>query len=128
VLGLALCTAADLTPRTAHVAAVDTTPGVDYGRYLVSVSGCNGCHGQSYSGRPAFDAASKPPSNLTPTGIGHYADEDFKQVLRTGVRPHGGGALSEEMPWKYFGQMSDGELQSIWLYLKTLPPKKFGEP
>jgi hypothetical protein len=24
--------------------------------------------------------------------------------------------------------MSDGELQSIWLYLKTLPPKKFGEP
>lgn len=123
-----LRTAADMAPRTAHVAAVDTTPGVEYGRYLVSVSGCRMCHGESYSGGPAFDAASKPPSNLTPTGIGHYADEDFKQALRTGVRPHGGGALSEEMPWKYFGKMSDGELQSIWLYLKTLPPKKFAEP
>jgi cytochrome c553 len=121
-------TAADMAPRTAHVASVDTTPGVDYGRYLVSVSGCSMCHGESYSGGPAFDTAGKPPSNLTPTGIGHYADEDFKQTLRTGVRPHGGGPLSEEMPWKYYGKMSDGELQSIWLYLKTLPPKHFGEP
>ncbi len=120
-------TAAELTPRTPHVASVDTTPGVAYGQYLVSISGCSGCHGESYSGGAASGPNGKPPSNITPTGIGHYTEDDFKRVLRTGVRPHGGGPLSEEMPWKYFGTMSDGALQSIWLFLKTLPPKQFGE-
>jgi len=120
-------TAAAMSPRTPHIASVDTTPGVEYGRYLVSASGCRMCHGDSYSGGPGFDANSKPPSNLTPTGIGHYTEEDFKRTLRTGERPKGGGKLSDEMPWKNYGKMSDGELQSIWLFLKTLPPKQFGE-
>jgi cytochrome c553 len=120
-------TAAAMAPRTAHVASVDTTPGVEYGRYLVSISGCRMCHGDSYSGGPAFDASSKPPSNITPTGIGHYTEDDFKRALRTGERPKGGGTLTDEMPWKYFGKMSDGELQSVWLFLKTLPPKQFAE-
>jgi mono/diheme cytochrome c family protein len=120
-------TAADMSPRTAHVASVDTTPGVEYGRYLVTVSGCRMCHGDSYSGGPGFGPNGKPPSNITPTGIGHYTEDDFKRALRTGDRPKGGGVLSGEMPWKYFGTMSDGELQSIWLFLKTLPPKQFAE-
>lgn len=120
-------TAAELAPRTAHVASVDTTPGVEYGRYLVSVSGCAGCHGESYSGGPAFGPGGKPPANITPTGIGHYTEADFKTALRTGVRPRTAAPLSEEMPWKYYGTMSDGELQSIWLFLKTVPPKQFAE-
>jgi hypothetical protein len=119
--------AADTAPRTAHVTAVDTTAGLDYGRYLVAISGCTGCHGESYSGGPAFGPNGKPPSNITPTGIGHYTEEDFKRALRTGARPGGAGPLSEEMPWKFFGTMTDGELQSIWLFLKTVPPKKFAE-
>ena len=127
VLGVGqLKTAADLAPRTPHVASVDTTPGVEYGRYLVSVGGCRACHGDSYSGGPGMGEG-KPASNITPTGIGHYSEDDFKQLLRTGVRPHGGEPLSEEMPWKYYGTMSDGQLQSIWLFLKTVPPKQFGE-
>ena len=120
-------TTADMTPRTAHVASVDTTPGVEYGRYLVSVSGCRGCHGESYSGGEAFGPNGKPPSNITPTGIGHYVEADFIRTMRTGVRPHGGGLLSEEMPWKYYGTLTDGALRSIWLFLKTVPPKQFGE-
>jgi len=128
VLGLGqLKTAADLSPRTAHVASVDTTPGLEYGRYLVAISGCAACHGESFSGGPAFSPTGKPPSNITPTGIGHYTEDDFKQALRTGVRPHGGGPLNEEMPWKYYGTMSDGALHSIWLFLKTVPPKQFAE-
>ena len=128
VLGLGqLKTAADLSPRTAHVALVDTTPGLEYGRYLVAISGCAACHGESFSGGPAFSPTGKPPSNITPTGIGHYTEDDFKQAMRTGVRPHGGGPLNEEMPWKYYGTMSDGALHSIWLFLKTVPPKQFAE-
>ena len=122
-----LKTAAALAPRTPHVASVDTTPGVEYGRYLVAKGGCAACHGESFSGGPAPDPNAPPASNLTPTGIGHYAEADFIQALHTGQRPHGGGAINEAMPWKYYGTMSDGALRSIWLYLKTLPPKQFAE-
>lgn len=122
-----LKTAAVLAPRTAHVASVDTTPGLEYGRYLVSIQGCRACHGDSYSGGPGNGPESPPASNITPTGIGHYTEETFKQAMRTGQRPRGGGALSEEMPWKYYGTMSDGQLQSIWLFLRTVPAKQFGE-
>lgn len=120
-------TAADLAARTAHVASVDTTPGADYGRYLVSIAGCKGCHGETFSGGPGFDANSPPVSNITPTGIGHYTEDDFKTALRTGQRPHGGGTLNEEMPWKFYGKFSDSELHSIWSFLKTVPPKQHGE-
>jgi cytochrome c553 len=120
-------TAAEMTPRIPHVASVDTTPGVEYGRYLVGISGCRGCHGEALSGGPSPAPNGKPPSNLTPTGIGHYSEGDFKQALRTGQRPHGGGQMSEEMPWKQYGTMTDGELQSVWLFLKTVPPKQFAE-
>jgi cytochrome c553 len=121
-----LKTAAALSPRTPHVASVDTTPGLEYGRYLVSIGGCRACHGESLSGGPAPDPNSPPAANITPTGIRHYTEEDFKQALRTGVRPMG-APLNEAMPWKYYGTMSDGALQSIWVYLKTVPPKAFAE-
>jgi len=120
-------TAAELTPSTPHVAAVDTTPGLAYGKYLVTVSGCSASHGESFSGGPARVEGEPAFPNLTPTGIGHYTEDDFKRALRTGQRPRGGGTLNEIMPWKYFGTMSDGALHSIWLFLQTLPPKEFGE-
>jgi len=49
-----------------------------------------------------------------------WSEEDFFKTMRTGVTP-GGRQLNEEMPWKYFGQMSDDELRAMWLYLKSLP-------
>ena len=126
VLGIGqLKTAADTSPRTPHVASVDATTGVDYGRYLVEIAGCTGCHGPSYSGGPGPDGP--PAANITPTGIGHYTEEDFMRALRTGERPRGGGKLNEAMPWKFYGTMTDAELQSIWVFLKTVPPKQFGE-
>jgi cytochrome c553 len=127
VLGLGqLKTAPALTPRTPHVATVDTTPGVEYGRYLASIGGCRVCHGESLSGGPGPDTQAPPASNITPTGIGHYTQENFIRALRTGQRPNGGAAINEAMPWKYYGTMSDGALQSLWLYLRTVPAKEFG--
>ena len=120
-------TAAELAPRTPHLATVDRTPGPEYGRYLASMAGCKGCHGDSFSGGPGFGPESPPVSNITPTGIGHYTEEDFKTAMRTGQRPRNGGTLNDEMPWKFYGKMTDAELQSIWLFLKTLPPKQHGE-
>jgi hypothetical protein len=117
--------AADVSPRTPHLASVDTTPSAEFGRYLATVSGCQGCHGNSYSGGTGPSGA--PVSNITPTGIGHYSEDDFTRLIRTGVRP-GGVTVNDEMPWKFYRRMTDGELHAIWLFLKTVPPKKFGEP
>jgi cytochrome c553 len=119
--------AVDTTPRTAHVVSVDTTPSAAYGRYLITISGCQGCHGSSFSGGPPFSPTGKPASNLTPTGIGHYTEADFIRAMREGTRPGGGGTLSDDMPWKFIGKLSDAELRSIFLFLQTLPPKQFGE-
>ena len=128
VLGVGqLKTAADTSPRTPHVASVDPTTGVAYGRYLVEIAGCTGCHGPSYSGGPGPDGAA-PAANITPTGIGHYTEEDFMRALRTGERPRGGAKLRAEMPWKFYGTMTDVELQSVWAFLKTVAPKKYAEP
>lgn len=128
VLGLGqIALAADTTPRTPHVASVDTTTGVAYGRYLATVAGCQGCHGNSFSGGPGFTANDPPVANITPTGIGNYSEADFLRAMREGKRP-AGTAISETMPWKSFGKFSDGELRSIFAFLQTLPAKQFREP
>ena len=128
VLGLGLVRlAADTAPRTPHVAAVDTTPGVAYGRYLAAISGCHGCHGTALSGAPGFGPNDPPVANITPTGIGHYSEADFVRAMREGKRP-AGTALSDMMPWKAIGKFSDSELRSIFAFLQTLPPKNFREP
>jgi len=118
---------ADTTARTAHVASVDTTTGVEYGRYLVHIAGCQGCHGESFSGGPGFSPNDPPVANITPTGIGHYKEADFIRAMREGVGPKG-FPIDSTMPWKYFGKMSDGELRSIFAFLQTVPPKQFQEP
>jgi cytochrome c553 len=118
--------AADTTAKTTHVATVDTTPGPALGKYLVSVTGCYGCHGASLSGGPGFSPTDPPVANITPTGIGHYTESDFLRAMREGKRPSG-AAIDTTMPWRSFGKLSDGELRSIYQFLKTVPPKQFQE-
>lgn len=102
-------------------------PTVEYGRYLVRVSGCQGCHGETLSGGkiPQGDPAWPPAANLTPNGLGKYSEEQFFAVLRTGRRPDG-SALNAAMPWKWTAEMTDDETRAIWAYLKTVAPKEFG--
>jgi hypothetical protein len=68
-----------------------------------------------------------PPTSLRIIGRVMVGAEDFVLAMRTGARPRGAGTLNEEMPWKYLGRMTDGELHALWLMLKELPPKQFGE-
>lgn len=116
---------ADTTPTTPHRVSVDTTASVEYGRYLASVSGCDGCHGASFSGGPGFGGPGAPPAaNITPTGIGKWTESDFMHAMHDGVRPIG-TKISELMPWKAYGHRSDNDLRAIWMYLQTVPPKDF---
>lgn len=60
--------------------------------------------------------------NLTPSGeLGSWSQNDFFQLMRTGQTPSG-RQINDFMPWRYYGQMSDMELESIWLYLQSLEP------
>lgn len=96
----------------------------EFGAYLAS--GCIGCHGPNWSGRPVPGAAPDDPiaSNLTPHPEGAmvgWTEEDFKRVLRTGIRPDG-SELHPSMPWRALSNMTDTEISALWLFLQTVEP------
>lgn len=114
------------TPRYEAPLAPPPSGTIEYGRYLADISGCHGCHGYGLSGgRVAGPPGLPPASNLTPTGIGQWAESDFVRAVRDGKRPDG-RAIDEFMPWKVFGKMTDADLHSLWLYIQSVPPKEFG--
>ena len=99
----------------------------EYGRYLASTGGCMACHGKNLSGGKFAGGPEDPPaSNLTPTGIGEWSEADFFRAFREGKRPNGTG-INPFMPWATLGKMTDSELRAIYLYLKTVPPRPYGE-
>ncbi|MGE5224027.1 MAG: c-type cytochrome [Omnitrophica WOR_2 bacterium] len=98
----------------------------EYGSYMVTISGCNGCHGESLSGNKG-GLGRDPAPNLTPGGeLAKWSEADFITALRTGNTPSG-IQLSENMPWKEYGQMTDEDLKAIFLYLKSLPATQFAQ-
>lgn len=114
------------TPRYDAPVSVprDTTPA--YGKYIADISGCHGCHGYGLSGgRVAGPPGLPPASNLTPAGIGNWTEADLTRALREGKRPDG-SSLDKFMPWEVFRGMTDAEVHAIWLYLRSVPPKPFG--
>lgn len=99
---------------------------IDHGKYLANISGCHGCHGYGLSGGRVAGPPDLPPaSNLTRAGLGAWSETDFVRVMREGVRPDG-TVLHDFMPWRQFRGMSDVELHALWEYLRSVPPKPFG--
>jgi cytochrome c553 len=132
-LGRALLAAGKLNvltaPKTPAKASVPSVPvGITpaYGKYLVEIAGCAGCHGYGLSGGKVAGPPGIPPaSNLTPSGIGDWSESDLRRVLREGRRPNG-TAIDPFMPWKTYAGMTDDEIAAIWLYLRSVPAKPFG--
>lgn len=107
----------------AHVASVPAEASAEYGAYLVTT--CTGCHQANLAGGPTPGSAPGDPlsANLTPAGnLAHWTLDDFKHTLRDGVTPEGKALDPAVMPWPLAGQMTDVELEALWLYLKSLPP------
>lgn len=99
-----------------------TEPTAQFGEHLVQV--CRGCHGPGLSGGKIQGDPHMPiVANLTPhaTGLIDWTESDFIRAMREGKRADG-TAISEYMPWKAYGQMSDDELRAIYAYLRTVPP------
>jgi mono/diheme cytochrome c family protein len=103
---------------------VAPVPGVTaaYGDYLVVVGECRSCHGDNLAGGKDPNPKAPPAPNLTRGGeLRAWSEADFIRTLRMGTTP-AGYQLSDFMPWKYFGQMTDDELRAVWMYLQTLQP------
>lgn len=110
-----------------HEATVARDTSLAYGEYLTHAGGCTGCHGATLSGGkiPGGPPEWPPAANITPTGIKRYSDEQLTTLLRTGKRPDG-TSVNDIMPWKYIAKMTDDEVAATIKYLRTVPPKEYG--
>ena len=113
------------------------------GQYLVENLGdCFGCHGEhdwkkhdaplipgtAGAGYAEFAMAGLPgrvvPPNITPdpeTGAGNWTDDQLARAIREGIG-HDGRALFPFMPYPDFRIMSDEDLASVIVYIRSIPP------
>jgi len=90
----------------------------EYGQYLVNITACTSCHGETLQG--ATDPNGPQGPDITTSGaLKTWNAEDFIATLRTGQTPDG-RQLDSEMPWATYSLMSDEELTAIWLYIQGL--------
>lgn len=65
-------------------------------------------------------------ANLTPdaTGIGTWSEEQFFKAIRQGKLKglEGSRPILPPMPWQDFAKMTDQDLRSVFVYLKSLKP------
>jgi mono/diheme cytochrome c family protein len=116
------------------------------GRYLVEgVAHCFMCHGEQdyahgnslplpgrkgvgkvlkgelYDGTFTFDGLVCP--NITPdkeTGAGTWSDAQFERAIRHGIG-HDGRELADYMPYAFFRSMTDEDVASVIVYIRSLP-------
>lgn len=106
------------------------------GAYIAALAVCEDCHTprdshdqpmeeMAFAGGNVLEIVGKPAvasANLTPSpaGIPYYTPEMFIEALRTGHVA--GRQLSDVMPWRFFGNMTDADLRDLFAYLKTVKP------
>jgi mono/diheme cytochrome c family protein len=121
---------------------------LERGRYLfTAVAGCSGCHSQhdpSQHGAPiiagtegggeVMPVAELPgrvvASNITPdpqTGSGNWSDDQLARAIREGIG-HDGRTLFPMMPYEHFRKMSDEDLASLVVYIRSMPPLRHDLP
>jgi mono/diheme cytochrome c family protein len=119
-----------------------TPPRLARGKYLATgIADCTGCHsirdwknhgapvvpGNEFSGQD-FPLPGLPgrvvASNITPdveTGAGGWTDDQLARAIREGIG-HDGRVIFPIMPYGAYKKMSDEDLASVVVYLRSLPP------
>jgi mono/diheme cytochrome c family protein len=134
-----------LGPRVRPVTSrrFESTPQrLERGRYLAtSVAGCLGCHSEhdwKSHGAPEIPGTTGAgevmpfpdlpgrvvASNITSdpeTGVGAWTDDELARAIREGVDKDG-KTLFPMMPYEHFRTMSDEDLASVVVFVRTLPP------
>jgi hypothetical protein len=105
------------------------------GKYLVTISGCGGCHtpqdahgqplpGMEFAGGFVLDGpwGKVASANISSdaSGIADFDETRFTQVMRTGYDKS--RKLSQIMPWRTYRGMNEEDIAGIFAYVKTFKP------
>lgn len=118
------------------VAAVSRDDPVAYGAYLAGPMGhCIECHTPGTHGKVDYANnlgvggrifagpwGESVSSNITPTGLSRWTDDEIKTMISKGMRPDGSPMLPP-MGYGYYANISDADLDAIVAYLRSLPAK-----
>ena len=74
-------------------------------------------------GKYLVDAVAAGSATGTTYPVGHSSSSLWNRRFRTGVLPTGLHILASYTPRSYYANMPDDELQSIRLYLQSIPAK-----
>jgi mono/diheme cytochrome c family protein len=129
--------------RSLTIRKFEATPQrLERGRYIfVGLSGCVHCHSPLEKSQRGFPPVMSMMGagqvlveetslgrivapNLTPdveTGSGSWTDDQLARAIREGIG-HDGRTLFPMMPYRNFRAMSDEDLASVIVFLRSLPP------
>jgi mono/diheme cytochrome c family protein len=119
----------------------DLSDKVKRGFYLVTIGHCLECHtpfgppgsgvdfqnslgkgGREFKG-PWGVAVSRNITSSKDKGLGDWSDADIKRAITQGVRKDG-TKLKPPMGYPYYAKMTDGDVDAVVAYLRTLPAKE----
>ena len=126
---LGLVAAAGVTAGAAQAA-----PSAERGDYLVNtIAACGNCHTPQGPEGPMMDKAltgmvveqteqyTAIAPNITPAArVKDWSDAEFVKAIREGIRPDG-SVIGFPMPFEVYKGLSDTDVQSIVMYLRTVP-------
>jgi cytochrome c553 len=105
-------------PRRSDYTAVEPGISLEYGKYLATVGGCIICHHPDLKGGPAGPPDAPPAADISPVALAAWTEHDFFRAMREGRRPDD-SEITDFMPWRVMGRMTDDELSAIWLYIQN---------
>ena len=119
----------------------DLNDKVKRGFYLVTIGHCLECHtpfgppgsgvdfgkslgkgGREFKG-PWGVAVSRNITSSKTKGIGDWSDADIKRAITQGVR-RDGSKLKPPMGYPHYAKMTDGDVDAVVAYLRTLPAQE----
>ena len=118
------------------VAAVSRDDPVAYGAYLAGPMGhCIECHTPGSHGKVDYANnlgaggrifagpwGKSVSTNITPTGLSRWTDDEIKTMISKGMRPDGSPMLPP-MGYSYYANISETDLDAIVAYLRSLPAR-----
>jgi cytochrome c553 len=103
----------------------------EYGKYMVDIIGCRGCHGDQLQGKLDIGQPGPPPGPNLTLIVPQWTEEQFMTFFNTGQLPSGGtvpiltlsnGYSEPRMPWQVVRAVAtDNELKAMYVYLHNLP-------
>jgi cytochrome c553 len=103
----------------------------EYGKYMVDIIGCRGCHGDQLQGKLDTGQPGPPPGPNLTLIVPQWTEEQFITLFNTGQLPGGrkvpiltlsNGYSEPRMPWPMVrASTTDEELKAMYAYLHNLP-------